>query len=151
MAARFKTGEMILGGGALVLAAIVGFEAARDLQANSSLFGPALFPTLIALALAAVGLTLLKQALVAESNTAHAPYDLRAVAIISAALLVQMAVLEFAGWIIATTLLFAAAAYAFGNRKYMRDILIGLALAAATFLIFNYLLDLSLPAGAWLP
>jgi putative tricarboxylic transport membrane protein len=58
-----------------------------------------------------------------------------------------MALMERLGWIPATTLLFMAAARAFGSRRWLVDGALGLTVAVLSFVIFNYGLDLNLPAG----
>ena len=59
-----------------------------------------------------------------------------------------IAVIGFGGgFIIATALLFAMTAAAFGRKAFHIDLLIGLALAIVVYLIFSKLLALSLPAG----
>ena len=59
-----------------------------------------------------------------------------------------IAVIGFGGgFIIATALLFAMTAAAFGRKAFHIDLLIGLALATVVYLIFSKLLALSLPAG----
>jgi putative tricarboxylic transport membrane protein len=51
------------------------------------------------------------------------------------------------GFIIATALLFAMTASAFGRKAFHVDLIAGLALATFVYLIFSKLLSLSLPAG----
>lgn len=51
------------------------------------------------------------------------------------------------GFIIATALLFAMTASAFGRKAFHIDMMIGLTLATLVFLAFSKLLSLSLPAG----
>jgi putative tricarboxylic transport membrane protein len=58
-----------------------------------------------------------------------------------------MLLLETVGWIVATTLLFLAAARAFGSRRLVVDAAIGLVLTSLAFGVFNYGLDLGLPVG----
>jgi putative tricarboxylic transport membrane protein len=59
-----------------------------------------------------------------------------------------IAVIGFGGgFIIATALLFAMTAAAFGRKAFHIDLLIGLTLATVVYLIFSKLLALSLPAG----
>ncbi len=59
-----------------------------------------------------------------------------------------IAVIGFGGgFVIATTLLFAMTAAAFGRKAFHIDLLIGLALATVVYLIFSKLLALSLPSG----
>lgn len=62
-------------------------------------------------------------------------------------LAVQMLLLKTAGFSIATGLLFAATAAAFGKRKLWLTIPIGILLCLGVWLIFAGLLQLSLPAG----
>ena len=52
-----------------------------------------------------------------------------------------------AGFILATTILFAATARAFGRRALLVDAAIGFGLGVAIHLLFSKLLTLSLPAG----
>jgi putative tricarboxylic transport membrane protein len=59
----------------------------------------------------------------------------------------QMLLLKILGFSIATGLLFAATAAAFGKRKLWMTIPIGIALCLAVWLVFAGLLQLSLPAG----
>jgi putative tricarboxylic transport membrane protein len=59
-----------------------------------------------------------------------------------------IAVIGFGGgFIIATTLLFAMTAAAFGRKALHIDLLIGLVLATVVYLVFSKVLSLSLPAG----
>jgi putative tricarboxylic transport membrane protein len=51
------------------------------------------------------------------------------------------------GFIPAMALLFAATARAFGRTAFATDLVIGLALGLATYLMFTKLLTLSLPEG----
>jgi putative tricarboxylic transport membrane protein len=51
------------------------------------------------------------------------------------------------GFIIATTLLFAMTASAFGRKALHIDLAIGFVLAAVVYLVFSKVLSLSLPAG----
>ena len=52
-----------------------------------------------------------------------------------------------AGFILASTLLFAFTARAFGRRALPADLLIGFVLGLLVYLLFNGLLTLALPAG----
>jgi putative tricarboxylic transport membrane protein len=59
-----------------------------------------------------------------------------------------MLLLETLGWIPSSTILFMVVARAFGSRKIVKDAILGLALTAASFGLFNYGLDLNLPVGS---
>jgi putative tricarboxylic transport membrane protein len=111
--------------------------------------GPRLFPFLVATGLIVVGALVLREALF--GHIAHEQrgieLDWLAVAFVSAGLVAQMLLLEWIGWIPATTLLFVAAARAFGSRRLLIDAVIGVVLTSLAFVIFNYGLGLSLPIG----
>ena len=68
---------------------------------------------------------------------------------ISAGLFAHMALIGWAGFIIAGTVLFACVARGFGSRRPIRDLCIAAALSVGIFLFFVKLLNVSLPAG-WL-
>ena len=68
---------------------------------------------------------------------------------ISAGLFAQMALIGWAGFVIAAAVLFACVARGFGSRRLVRDTAIGLVMAVGIFLFFVKLLNVNLPAG-WL-
>ena len=68
---------------------------------------------------------------------------------ISAGLFAHMALIGWAGFVVAGTVLFAAVARGFGSRRFVRDLAIGLALSLGIYLFFVKLLNVNLPAG-WL-
>ena len=143
-----RVGEAALGGGVLVLGLFIAFETTRGLGPTSGVVGPALFPYLIAAGLVVVGASLLREAF--AGHIAHEggfELDWIAVVLVSAGLVIQMFLLETLGWIPATTLLFIAVARAFGSRRLVIDAALGVALTAASFVMFNYGLGLNLPAG----
>lgn len=144
-----RIGEAVLGGGVLALGLFVAVETALlEVGPSHAAVGPRLFPFLVATGLIVVGLALLREAFF--GHIAHEQgweLDWRAVALVSAGLLVQMLLLESLGWIIATTLLFVAATLAFGSRRLVLDAAIGVVLTSLAFVIFNHGLGLGLPTG----
>jgi putative tricarboxylic transport membrane protein len=68
---------------------------------------------------------------------------------ISAGLFAHMALIGWAGFVIAGTALFACVARGFGSGRWIRDLSIGIVLALGVFLFFVKLLNVNLPAG-WL-
>jgi putative tricarboxylic transport membrane protein len=143
-----RVGEAALGGGVLMLGIFIAIETTRGIGPTSAVVGPALFPYLIAAGLVVVGASLLREAF--AGHIAHEggfELDWIAVALVSAGLLIQIFLLETLGWIPATTLLFIAVARAFGNRRIVVGAALGVALTAASFVIFNYGLGLNLPGG----
>ena len=144
-----RIGEGILGGGVLALGAFIAIATSRfEVGPSHAAVGPRLFPYLIAAGLIVVGLALLRQGLFGHiAHEGGFELDWPAVAFVCAGLIAQMLLLELAGWIIATTILFVAVARAFGSRRPLIDIAIGLALTGLAFVVFTYGLGLNLPSG----
>ena len=142
-----RLGEAVLGGVVLALGLFVAAET-TGLSAGTGAVGPRLFPYMIAAGLIVVGGLLLYEAF--RGRIAHEgglDLDWWGVALVSAGLIAQLLLLERAGWVLATALLFVAAARAFGSRRLVADAALGLALAGLSFVVFTYGLDLSLPGG----
>jgi len=145
---NLRVGEAALGGGVLILGIFIAFETTRGLGPTSAVVGPALFPYLIAAGLVIVGISLLREAFTGHiAHESGFELDWIAVALVSAGLLIQIFLLETLGWIPATALLFIAVARAFGSRRLLTDAVLGVALTAASFVVFNYGLGLNLPGG----
>jgi len=60
-----------------------------------------------------------------------------------------MALIGWAGFVIAGSVLFVCVARGFGSRRLIRDLSIGIVLALGVYLFFVKLLNVNLPAG-WL-
>jgi putative tricarboxylic transport membrane protein len=74
--------------------------------------------------------------------------DFGALALILGGQAALIALIAFGGgFILATAVLFAAVSTAFGRRAVLTDLLIGLGLGLATYLLFAKLLALTLPVG----
>ena len=144
-----RLGESILGAFVLAIGLFVAFETYEmGSTTASTLVGPQLFPFLVATGLIIVGVALLREAVFGHvAHESGFDLDWRAVAIAAGGLLLQMLIIESAGWIIATTAMFVATTLAFGERRVMISLLIGLILAGLTFAIFTYGLGLDLPIG----
>jgi putative tricarboxylic transport membrane protein len=144
-----RVGEAVLGFGVLALGLFVAFETSQmQVAASHAAVGPRLFPFLVA-----GGLILVAAALLREAFFGHVAHeggfelDWLAVLLVSAGLIAQMLLLEWVGWIVAATILFVLTARAFMSRRLVADAALGVGLAALTFVVFSYGLDLSLPAG----
>ena len=68
---------------------------------------------------------------------------------VSAGLFAQMALIGWAGFVVAGTVLFACVARGFGSRRPARDLAVALVLTLGVYLFFVKLLNVGLPAG-WL-
>ena len=122
--------------------------------------GPGVFPVIVGVALLLAGLALLVQSLrghvacgLGRSATASAPrivqhrYD--NVLLVAAALTLNVMLFAPLGFIAASAVLFACVSAAFGSRRFVLDAAIGIAFAAAIYVVFVHGLGLQ-PAG-WQP
>ncbi|MGW5671259.1 tripartite tricarboxylate transporter TctB family protein [Micromonospora sp. NPDC003776] len=75
------------------------------------------------------------------------PIDWRTVLLLIGAFLVNAVLIEPLGWVISGTILFWGSAFALGNRHYVRNLLIAVALSLITFYTFAIGLGVDLPAG----
>ncbi|WNM42462.1 tripartite tricarboxylate transporter TctB family protein [Micromonospora halotolerans] len=75
------------------------------------------------------------------------PIDWRTVLLLIGAFLVNAVLIDRLGWVISGTILFWGSAYALGNRHYVRNLLIAVALSLVTFYTFAIGLGVNLPAG----
>ena len=120
--------------------------------------GPRLFPTImgVGLLLAAIGILFgaigpRQRTTPVRAKSDEAPINWKPIIIISAALLLEAALIETLGWISMTGALFAAGALAFGNRHLWLNFLIGLVFGGLILFAFNEGLGLNLPLGVLAP
>jgi putative tricarboxylic transport membrane protein len=73
--------------------------------------------------------------------------DWRTILLLSGAFLANAALIDWAGWVISGTVLFWGSAYALGSRAYLRDPVLAVMLAVASFSLFTGGLGIGLPAG----
>ncbi|OLP60282.1 C4-dicarboxylate ABC transporter [Xaviernesmea oryzae] len=129
------------------LAALIFWDASRlTAVANYSRIGPATIPIVIATCL--LGLAVWT-AIAARAGDfpARERQQIAPAAWVVGGLVLQMLCLKTLGFSIATGLLFAMTAAAFGKRKLYITIPLGIVLCLAIWLLFAGLLQLSLPAG----
>jgi putative tricarboxylic transport membrane protein len=147
--AKTRVGNAALGGILIALGIFIAVETLL-LSASSqrSTIGPKFFPVLIAVGLTINGFVLLWEAFRQSSIREEWPkLDMWPVMIVLIGLILQMVLLEPAGWVIATMLLFVVIARAFGSRRVLLDLSIGFVLSVLSFYLFNEALGLSLPGG----
>ena len=152
--ARIHPGELLLSLGLVALGAYVvhGTGGIAESQGYAQI-GPRLFPYLIGTGLTLCGAVLAWHALaggwrdVPLDQEGHAAPDWRAFAIVSTGIILHMVAIGWAGFILAATLLFLLIARGFGSRQPVRDAIVAVLLAVATFFIFTLGLGLNLPRG----
>jgi len=152
--AQFRPGELVLSLALLALGAFVFFETRSIPDTHGAgQIGPRFFPYLIGLGLTASGGILGWQVIsggwrnLPSDAPGHDRPDWIAFALVSAGIILHMVLVGWAGFIIASTVLFVLVARGFGSTRILRDVAIGAALAAAAFFVFTVALGLSLPKG----
>lgn len=115
--------------------------------------GPGVVPRIVGSITLALGAWLLRDAFtggfrgVDEAAEAGRPLAWPAFAWVSAGLIGYGLLIEHAGFILASTLLFMLVARGFGSRRWLLNAVTGAVLALVIFAIFNYGLGLTLPSG----
>jgi putative tricarboxylic transport membrane protein len=146
MRAADKAG-FIIAGSLLLLAAVIFWDTANLQLAPTYGVGPKAMPYVVASGLAVLALGNAVLAWRGDFPEREA-LDPRAIVLILGGLAALIAIVGLGGgFIAATAILFAATAAAFGRRAVHIDLMIGLALAIAVYLLFDKLLALTLPAG----
>ena len=144
-----RLGEALLAAFVLLLGAFVAVETALlRTGPGYSAIGPKLFPWLVAAGLLLVGGALLYEARAgAVAQPIGFELDLPPALAVTAGLVLQMALIKPAGFVIASAVLFVAVTYAFGSRRLALNAAVGLVLCTATYVAFTRGLGLVLPAG----
>jgi putative tricarboxylic transport membrane protein len=155
---RPNLGEAILSAGVIVFGLAIVWQTTQiRLTPAYSKVGPRVIPYIVGAGLIIIGVWLLYEALTGRWGAAVStesedvdptlPTDWRTVGILALALLAYLVLLEPAGFVVASTVLFAGAAFAMGSRRYARDFVVGLVMALILYVGFTRGLDLQLPAG----
>jgi len=117
--------------------------------------GPKLFPMVVgvaALVLAVILAIAIPRGSKGEADAGEdidpdAPGDWRTVGLLIALFVAMILLVNPLGWVIMSTLFFAGAATVLGSHHYVRNFVIGLILALASFYAFYSGLGIPLPAG----
>src|SRR5215216_3697897 len=154
---RVNIGEMLLALAAAVFGILIVWQTTLiRLTPAYSKVGPRVIPYIVGAGLVVVGVWLAYEALTghASAGTTESedadptlPTDWRTVGLLALALLAYLVLIERAGFIIASAVLFVLAAFAMGSRHLARDIVIGIVMATILYLAFSRGLGLWLPAG----
>lgn len=146
-------GPALIGAGIVFFGLIVFYQTAQiPVSPLYSKVGPTVFPYMTATGLVLLGLALVVQALRGEwgktdAETDTVPPDKRALFWLGLGLFLNVALIDFLGFVIASTILFVCTARAFGSTKWARDLGIAVALALIAYLGFSQLLSISIGAG----
>jgi putative tricarboxylic transport membrane protein len=156
---RFNSAEIALSLGVLALGlGVAGVTATLPSEGGYAGIGPNFIPAVVGAGIVLLGLWLSFEAFSGGWRGA-APDDASArgehafhgagFAWISAGLFAHMALIGWAGFVIAGIVLFTCVARGFGSLRPARDVGIGLVLSVGIYLFFVKLLNVNLPAG-WL-
>ena len=154
---RRETAEIALAAGVLGMGAFAAIVTARlPGEGGYAGIGPNFIPAVVSGGLLATGAWLLWEALAGgwrnrgepEAGAEH-PFHASAFWWITAGLAAHMALIGWAGFVIAGSVLFVCVARGFGSRRLIRDLSIGIVLALGVYLFFVKLLNVNLPGG-WL-
>ncbi len=150
---RFK-GQLGLCAGVLVIGALIlGGSFYLPKGAGYATVGPAVVPTFVGIGLLILGAFLLREALtggfrgVDEEAEEKLPMDWAAFAWVSAGIIAYGLLVENAGFIIASTVLYVMVARGFNSRRWILNVIVGIVLASFIFGLFTYGLGLQLPPG----
>lgn len=156
---RRSAAEIALSTGVLGLGlAVAGVAMTLPSEGGYAGIGPNFFPGVVGAGIIVLGIWLSFEALTGgwrgappDDARERGEYAFHAAGFgwVTAGLVLHMALIGWAGFVIAGTALFACVARAFGSRRIARDVSIGLLLSVAVFFFFVRLLDVNLPAG-WL-
>jgi putative tricarboxylic transport membrane protein len=142
-------GEIIFSLCVLGLSGFIFFDERGISNQTFGVIGPRAFPNVVGIILAVLGCALLFQALTGRWRTAEiGTHRVLPPLLILAGLLLEILFMSSLGFIVASTLLFVCVARAFESKRLLRDVICGIVLTTVTYLIFNDLLLLNLPAGS---
>jgi putative tricarboxylic transport membrane protein len=148
-----KRGPALVGAGVIALSAVVFYQTTQiPVTPLYSKVGPTVFPYMTAGGMLLLGLLLIAQALRGEwgetdADKDAAPPDRRALGWLALGLVLNVALIDLLGFVIASTLMFVCVARAFGSTKWPRDLGIAMVLALIAYLGFSRLLGISIGAG----
>ena len=145
--------EIALSIGVITLGAgIAAVTATLPSEGGYSGIGPNFIPAVVAGGMIVLGFWLAYEALTggwrsrAEEDQV---FERKPFLWVSAGLFAHMALIGWAGFVVAGTVLFACIARGFGSRRIARDVAIALVFTVGIYLFFVKLLNVGLPAG-WL-
>ena len=155
---RRLAGKAELGLAGLVVALgvfVLAETATIAVPVNANSIGPRFFPTVVGTLLCLVGLWLAVDVLRGGSGDMEQGEDVdtsrssdwRTLGLLSAVFLGHAALIEPAGFPVASALLFFGVAATLGSRRWLRDLALAVVLAVVVFLVFARALGVGLPAG----
>ena len=149
-------GELAFASFLTLLGIFVAWDTSRmDIPQGGSIISPQTFPYLVAGFLTLVGFVLVTQVLRGKFGTPEGTEpgeefqsaDFKTMIMFAAAIAIHVVLLEKVGYVIAATVSFWGVSFAFGSRKYLKDLMLSIIFATLVYLIFSIGLNINLPAG----
>ena len=151
MAGRTDWGNLGVGLGTLVLAAIVGWQTSViPGGATYAQVGPNVIPWTVTVLLTVLGAILVAEAWLGRlpaPEEAHGAIDRSGIGWMLLGLALNLALIDYAGFILASTALFVCTARAFKSQNTLRDAGIGLAVALIAYVGFDRVLGYKIGSG----
>ena len=151
---RAPRGQLALAAGVVAVGAFVLWGSmSLATSGGYAQVGPGVVPRIVGAGILLLGALLLREVLtgglrgVDEEAEAAMPMDWLAFGWVTAGIILYGLLIEHAGFVIASALLFTLVARGFYSRRWLLDAAVGIVLAVVVFAIFNYGLGLTLPAG----
>ena len=149
-------GELAFAGSLLLLGAIVLIDTSKMVvPPGSGSVGPQVFPTIIGIFIVLVAIFLAIEVFRGnygqpegtEFGEIETKTDFKTLGIVSASILTYPFLIERAGFVIASTVVFFGVGFAYGARKLIKNLIIAIIFALIVYLTFTKLLSVELPAG----
>ena len=149
-------GELAFAGFLLLLGLITIWDTSQMLvPGGTSVISPRSFSYTIGAFLSITSVLLLADVLrgnsgVSEGTEAGDPFqkaDFKTMAQVVAAISANVILLDLLGFIVAATTSFWGVAYAFGARKYLKDLMVAIVFSVIVYFGFTQGLNINLPAG----
>jgi len=149
-------GELAFAGSLLLLGIIVLIDTSKMLvPPGSGSVGPQVFPTIIGIFIVIVSLILVIEILRGkygqpegtEFGEIKSKTDWKTLGMVSASILTYPFLIESAGFVIASTLVFFGVGFAYGARKLVKNLAIALIFSLVVYITFTHFLNVNLPAG----
>ena len=149
-------GELAFAGSLLLLGVIVLIDTKNMVvPPGSGSVGPQVFPTIIGIFNIAVALFLSIEILRGnygqpegtEFGEIESKTDFKTLGTVGASILTYPFLIERAGFVIASTVVFFGVGFAYGARKPIKNLVIALSFALIVYLTFSKALSVELPAG----
>lgn len=149
-------GELVFASSLLLLGVIVLWDTKNmEVPPGSGSVGPQVFPTIVGvfvIVIAAIYLIeILRGNLGQPEGTEFGEVlnktDWKTLGMVAASILTYPFLIERAGFVIASTLVFFGVGFAYGARKLIKNLAIALIFSLVVYLVFTKLLNVGLPAG----